>query len=228
MAISEECDDRMARKMFIVFGDRFPAELANELIDSLKVSRPTVTDEEYEAAVTSWCATKQWIPKPIDILEMIEERSKATQSAKIKSFEKKREEQERLTLPTQSETRRTVEIFGKPITYTVRSRRVNCRDCSDTGKAHFYYAEEDRRVWFVWQWDEMTPEQQHNSAHQTAVCDCAAGKTHPHREWRTEIWHRGKQRNVPVYGRMEIVRLRKERWDSARPPVEVFTRGATT
>ena len=228
MAISEECDDRMARKMFIVFGDRFPAELANELIDSLKVSRPTVTDKEYEDAVTSWCATKQWIPKPIDILEMIEGQAKATQTAKVKSFEKKREEQERLTLPTQSETRRTVEIFGKPITYTVSSRRVNCRDCSDTGKAHFYYAEEDRRVWFVWQWDEMTPEQQHNNGHQTVVCDCAAGKAHPPREWRTEIWHRGKQRNVPVYGRMEIVRLRKERWDSARPPVEVFTRGATT
>ena len=227
MAISEDCDDRMARKMFVVFGDRFPAELANELIDSLKISRPTVTDDEYEVAVTAWCATKKWIPKPIEILELIEARSAAMRTAKTKNFEKKQEEQERLTTPTATEAKRTVQIFGRPVTYTVESRRVNCRDCSDTGKAHFYYANKDRRIWFVWQWDEMTPEQQHGSAHQTSVCDCPAGLAHPHREWRAEIWHRGRQRNVPVYGRMEIVRKRKARWDSARPPAQVFTRDAT-
>jgi hypothetical protein len=227
MAISEECDDQMARKMFVVFGDKFPAELANELIDGLMKEQPTITDKQYKAAVTAWCATKRWAPKPVDILDLIQAQSTATRTAKTKSFEKKQEEHERLTLPTQSETRRTVEIFGRPVTYTVESRQVNCRDCSDTGKAHFYYGKAERRVWFVWQWDDMTLEQQDESVHQTAICDCPAGLAHPHREWRSEIWHRGQLRNVPVYGLMELVKKRKARWDSARPPLHVYTREAT-
>ncbi|MAH50325.1 hypothetical protein CMI37_31175 [Candidatus Pacearchaeota archaeon] len=210
--ISDTCDDRMARKLFTVYGDRFPAEMADELIDGLKFANKSTTDEEYEEAITEWCATSKWPPKPVDVVNLIQ-RNKS--KSIVRSQEIFDREQDAVETPPDEETTRTVEVFGRQLTYRVEHRTHICRDCSDTGKAHFYSI--GTTAFLVSEWEDMTQEERDTCAHHTAICDCASGSMHPHRAWRTVIWHRGKERDVSVYALMEAVRKRCRSFDNPSP-----------
>ena len=199
MAISEAMDEQMARKMFVIYGKRFPAELADELIGGLRFKAPNTTDAEYERAVEAWCASSSWPPSPKDIIDLVQSHGHQEKAQKQEQFEK--EQEARLVETIESESTRTVEIMGRTVTYTVEHRPVRCHECSDTGKAHFYHI--DKAAWLNSQWDEMTDEQKAVAKHETALCDCPAGMAHPHRAWTMPIWLNGQQRVVNCYPILE-------------------------
>ena len=207
MAISRETDDAMAHKLLHVYGQRFTAELADQLIEGLTFHVPPLTDEDYIAAVSKWCATEKWPPLPADILNTHAAITAAAaaqdKGAHAKYFKVQEAELERPV----SVTRKTIEIMGVKLTHDVGTYHANCPDCSDRGIAHFYADREDRRrVYLNAEYDEMSDEQKRTYSHQIALCDCVRGREHPHRAWRTVQWHKGRDREMSAYPLMEVVR----------------------
>ena len=207
MAISRKTDDAMAHKLFSIYRDRFTAELADQLIEGLTFAVPPLTDEDYTAAVSKWCATEKWPPLPADILNTHAAiTAAAAAQGKVADTKYFKVQEAELETPV-SVTRKTIKVFGVTMTHDVGTYRANCSDCSDRGVAHFYADRVDRkRVYLNAEYDEMSDEQKRNYTHQTALCDCARGIAHPHRAWRTVQWHKGMDRDMSVYPLMEVVR----------------------
>ena len=88
-SISQELDDKMVRRLFTVYGDKFDLDLADEMIESLRHSPRQPTEDEYEEAVGRWISRSQWPPKPSDILGLIDEvrsESQREQAAALNRF----------------------------------------------------------------------------------------------------------------------------------------------
>lgn len=233
ITISQECDDRVARKLFTVYGEKFDLDLADEMLKALRYAPQPPTDAEYEDAVGRWIAESKWAPKPSDILGLINAaRSEQTLSraAAAKTYE--RETSDLTSHPPESTTTRTVEVqIGQgrvqTLTYKVDSYTVTCRDCSDRGIAHFYAAKDNpRSVYLAQEWDKMTEQQQFTYRHHIAICDCPRGLTNPKRDNRTVEWYRGREREMSVYALMEYVRkLARQREDAEQVPLVIMEKG---
>ena len=233
-SISQELDDKMVRRLFTVYGDKFDLDLADEMIESLRHSPRQPTEDEYDEAVGRWISRSQWPPKPSDILGLIDEvrsESQREQAAALNRFEN--ETADITNRPSESTTTRSVEVqIGtngamQTLTYTVDSFRPKCRDCSDRGIAHFYADKDDpRNVYLSADWEQMTDEQQRTYRHNIAICDCVRGLANPKRDNRTVEWFRGRERSMSVYPLIEIVRqIAKEHRNAEQVPLQVVESG---
>ena len=233
-AISRDCDDRICRRLFTIYGDKFDLDLADEMVEALRHASKPPTDEEYTEAVSRWIARSKWAPKPADILSLIEEvRAEQIQShaAALDTFENQTADIE--ALAPESTTTKSVQVqvgtsgAVKTLTYTVDAYTARCKDCSDRGIAHFYADPKDaNHVYLSSEWDEMTEAQQQTYRHHIAICDCARGLANPKREHHLVKWHNGRDREMSAYPLMEIVRkIARQRQQSEQAPLQLVESG---